>query len=110
MIGGPGTVLVSVVADRGSPPVYLAGTPVQAEVSILDNDTAAFTVSAASDRVAEGGTVRIRVDTGGVTFAAEQVLSATGAGDAAAGEDYRVTDTAGRELRTACSNKTSSSR
>ena len=93
-----GTVTALVLGDRNNPPVYLSGTANAATVTVGDNDIAAFEVSASSQEVREGGTVRISIRTVDVTFADEQALSMTLAGTATAGEDFSAANRNGQEL------------
>ena len=89
------TVTAQVVADAADPPGYLAGSPNVAEVSVLSDDQASFSVTAEAAEVLEGDAVTVTVDTGGVTFAQPQPLTVDVAGTATVGDDYVVTDAGG---------------
>ena len=78
------TVTAQVVADAADPPGYLAGSPNVAEVGVLSDDQASFSVTAEAAEVLEGDTVTVTVDTGGVTFAQPQPLTVEAAGTATA--------------------------
>ena len=92
------TVTAQVVADAADPPGYLAGSPNVAEVSVLSDDQASFSVTAEAAEVLEGDTVTVTVDAGGVTFAQPQPLTVEAAGTATVGDDYVVTDAGGDVL------------
>ena len=93
------TVTALVRADAASPARYEAGSPNSATVTVRDNDTASFSVSAGAPQVVEGdtATVTMTVDAG-VTFAQAQTLSVTVAGSATLGDDFVLTDSNGGEL------------
>ena len=90
VVGDPGAVSVLLRAARGEHPEYLVGIQNRAEVSVIDNDEAAFTVTAGSGEIAEGGTVVVTIETVGIVFDAPQVLSVEFAGDATANADFSL--------------------
>ena len=92
-------VTALVTADTASPARYEAGSPNSATVTVRDDDTASFSVSAGAPQVVEGdtATVTMAVDAG-VTFARAQTLSVTVAGTATLGDDFVLTDANGDEL------------
>ena len=92
------TVTAQVVADTADPPAYETGTESRANVTVLSDDVASFSVSASAIEVVEGGTVTVTVSTGGVTFARAQSLSVDVGGTATLGDDFVVTDVNGQEL------------
>ena len=90
-----GAVTVLVLGGTGAPPPYLVGAANAAAVTVEDNDTAAFSVEASADEVAEGGAVTITVTGDGVTFAEPQTIELTLAGTATVGDDFTVSGPAG---------------
>ena len=90
-----GAVTVLVLGGTGAPPPYLVGAANAAAVTVEDNDTAAFSVEASADEVAEGGAVTITVTGDGVTFAEPQTIALTLAGTASVGDDFTVSGPAG---------------
>ena len=93
-----GEVTVLALADRTAPIRYLVGPMNSATVTVYDNDVAAFSVAADSTEVAEGSSVRVTVETVGVTFADEQAVTLTLAGTATAGQDFTVAARNGDDL------------
>ena len=83
-------VTVAVQADTtNDPPLYLLGSPVSAQVTVEDDDEAAFAVTVTPNPVTEGtpATVTIAITTG-VTFPADQTLTLVFSGTATQGTDY----------------------
>ena len=84
VVEGDSTVTVTVTAGRG----YTVGTASSASVTVEDDDSAAFTVSAAPGTIAEGETATLTVAiSNGVTFAEDQTISLATSGTASA-SDY----------------------
>ena len=94
----PSEVTVLALADLHAPILYLVGPMNSATVTVNDNDLAAFSVAADSTEVAEGSSVRVTVETVGLTFADEQAVTLTLAGTATAGEDFTVAARNGDDL------------
>ena len=92
------TVTAQVVADTADPPAYEIGRANRANVAVLSDDVASFSVSAGAAEVVEGDAVTVTVDAGGVTFARAQRLSVDVEGTATLGDDFVLTDTGGKEL------------
>ena len=85
-------VTVAVQADTtNDPPLYLLGSPASAQVTVEDDDEAAFEVTVTPNPVTEGtpATVTIAI-TNGVTFPADQTLTLVFSGTATQGTDYTV--------------------
>ena len=85
-----GTVTALIQGSTANPPVYLTGAINSATVTVNDNDVAAFTLSASSEEVAEGGTVTLAVAADEVTFAEPQVIALTLGGTATPGDDFTL--------------------
>ena len=91
-----GVVTAQVLADTNDPPLYEPELPTTAEVTVEDDDKAAFGVfiasSTAIDPVTEGEPepVQVSVTTDGVTFATDQTVTLTFGGTATRGTDYTV--------------------
>ena len=98
VVGDGGEVAVLVRADRSAAPVYTTGPTNRATVAVQDDDTASFTVSSSGAALTEGDTATVTVSAGSVTFAQPQTLDLSVTGTATAGEDFVLTDAAGREL------------
>ncbi len=98
VVGDGGEVAVLVRADRSAAPAYTTGSANRATVAVQDDDTASFTVSSSGAVLTEGDTATVTVSAGSVTFAQAQTLDLSVTGTAADGEDFVLTDTAGREL------------
>ena len=98
VVGDGGEVAVLVRADRSAAPVYTAGSANRATVAVQDDDTASFTVSSSGAALTEGDTATVTVSAGSVTFAQPQTLDLSVSGTATDGEDFVLTDAAGREL------------
>ena len=80
------TVTVSLATGSG----YTLGTATSASVSVTDNDTAVWTVSAQPTEIAEGGSSTITLAVAnGKTFAANQTVSLAVTGTAS-GSDYSL--------------------
>ena len=81
----------AVTAAIGSGAGYAAAAGAgSAQVSVEDNDAATFTVTAGADTVEEGGSTAVTVAiANGVTFAADQTVTLTASGTAAA-TDYTL--------------------
>ena len=80
------TATLGAGADAG----YTVGATDSAEVSVADNDTATFAVTASPAGIDEGDAATVTVSiTNGVTFAADQALTLTGSGTASA-DDYTL--------------------
>ena len=83
------TVTVSLATGSG----YTLGTATSASVSVTDNDTAVWTVSAQSTEIAEGGSSTITLAVAnGKTFTANQTVSLAVTGTAS-GSDYSISAT-----------------
>ena len=83
------TVTVSLATGSG----YTLGTATSASVSVTDNDTAVWTVSAQPTEIAEGGSSTITLAVAnGKTFAANQTVSLAVSGTAS-GSDYSLSAT-----------------
>ena len=83
------TVTVSLATGSG----YTLGTATSASVSVTDNDTAVWTVSAQPTEIAEGGSSTITLAVAnGKTFAANQTVSLAVTGTAS-GSDYSLSAT-----------------
>ena len=83
------TVTVSLATGSG----YTLGTATSASVSVADNDTAVWTVSAQPTEIAEGGSSTITLAVAnGKTFAANQTVSLAVSGTAS-GSDYSLSAT-----------------
>ena len=93
----PGTVTALIQGSTTNPPVYLTSAINSATVTVNDNDVAAFTLSASSEEVAEGGTVQLTITADGVTFAEPQTITLTLGGTATPADDFTLSD-GGREL------------
>ncbi len=79
-----------VTVGLGAGDGFTVGTPSQATVTVQDNDTAAFRVSAAETSIDEGGATTITVGiVNGKTFAEAQSLSLSASGSASA-SDFRL--------------------
>ena len=95
-----GTVDDSVVEDASTVTValgagdgYSVGTTDSADVSVTDGDAATFAVAAAPSAIEEGASTTVTVSiANGVTFAAEQTVTLTASGTAAA-DDYTLSAT-----------------
>ena len=85
-----GTVTALIQGSTTNPPVYLTGAINSATVTVNDNDVAAFTLSASSEEVAEGGTAPLTITADGVTFAEPQVIALTLGGTATPGDDFTL--------------------
>ena len=85
-------VRAEVLSDTtNAPPLYLVGSPATAEVTVKDDDEAAFGVLVSSATVTEGSTAQVTVTiTNDVTFASEQTLTLAFSGNAEQGADYTV--------------------
>ena len=92
-----GTVTALVPGSTAVPPLYLTGVPNVATVEVHDNDTAAFTLTASAQEVAEGNAVTLTIAADGVTFAEPQELSLVFGGTANYPDDFALTS-GGREL------------
>ena len=80
----------TVTATLGAGAGYTVGATDSAEVSVVDNDTATFAVTASPAGIDEGDAATVTVTiTNGVTFAADQALTLTGSGTASA-DDYTL--------------------
>ena len=78
------TVTATLIEGDG----YSLGTASSASVTVEDDDTARFTVTAAPERIDEGGTAALTVAiSNGVTFADDQVVTLAVSGTASS-EDY----------------------
>ena len=85
-----GVVTAQVLADTNDPPLYEPELPTTAEVTVEDDDEAAFGVSVSS-AVTEGSTAQVTVTiTNDVTFASDQTLTLVFSGEAEQGTDYTV--------------------
>ena len=85
VIEADGTVRVALAAGDGYEVSASAGV---AEVSVTDDDTAAWSVAASADTLQEGGSATLTVSlTNGTTFADEQSVALTVSGTATA-DDY----------------------
>ena len=83
------TVTVSLATGSG----YILGTATSASISVTDNDTAVWTVSAQPTEIAEGGSSTITLAVAnGKTFAANQTVSLAVSGTAS-GSDYSLSAT-----------------
>ena len=83
------TVTVSLATGSG----YTLGTATSASVSVTDNDTAVWTVSAQPTEIAEGGSSTITLAVAnGKTFTANQTVSLAVTGTAS-GSDYSISAT-----------------
>ena len=83
------TVTVSLATGSG----YTLGTATSASVSVTDNDTAVWTVSAQPTEIAEGGSSTITLAVAnGKTFAANQTVSLAVSGTVS-GSDYSLSAT-----------------
>ena len=85
-----GTVTALIQGSTTNPPVYLTGAINSATVTVNDNDVAAFTLSASSEEVAEGGTVTLAVAADEVTFAEPQTITLRLGGTATPGDDFTL--------------------
>ena len=85
-------VTVAVQADTtNDPPLYLLGSPASAQVTVEDDDEAAFDVTVTPNPVTEGTTATVTVAiTNPVTFPADQTLTLVFSGTATQGTDYTV--------------------
>ncbi len=84
-----GTVTASLSAGTG----YTVGSDDSAEVTVADNDTAAFAVTANPSGIDEGGSSTVTVSvSNGVTFADDQTISLAVSGTAASG-DHTLSET-----------------
>ena len=93
----PGTVTALIQGSTTNPPVYLTSAINSATVTVNDNDVAAFTFSASSEEVAEGGRVQLTITADGVTFAEPQMIALALGGTATPVDDFTLSD-GGREL------------
>ena len=83
------TVTVALAAGDG----YTVGAADSAEASVADDDVATFAVAAAPSAIEEGDAATVTVSVAnGVTFAAEQTVTLTASGTAAA-DDYTLSAT-----------------
>jgi len=85
---GGGQVSVFVLGSSANPPRYLTTPANHASVTVEDNDTASFTVTASADELTEGQSLTLTVDTGGVTFPDDQTIELRLGGSATVGDDY----------------------
>ncbi len=92
-----GTVTALIQGSTANPPVYLTGAINSATVTVDNDDVAAFTLSASSEEVAEGGTVTVTVAADAVTFAEPQTITLTLGGTATPTADFTLSDD-GRDL------------
>ena len=92
-----GTVTALIRGSTANPPVYLTGAINSATVTVVDDDVAAFTLSASSGEVAEGGTVTLTVTADAITFAEPQTITLTLGGTATPTADFTLSDD-GRDL------------
>ena len=92
-----GTVTALIQGSTANPPVYLTGAINSATVTVVDDDVAAFTLSASSGEVAEGGTVTLTVTADAITFAEPQTITLTLGGTATPTADFTLSDD-GRDL------------
>ena len=85
-------VTVAVQADTtNDPPLYLLGSPASAQVTVEDDDEAAFAVTVTPNPVTEGADATVTVAiTNPVTFPADQTLTLVFSGSAEQGTDYTV--------------------
>ena len=85
-------VTVAVQADTtNDPPLYLLGSPASAQVTVEDDDEAAFAVTVTPNPVTEGADATVTVAiTNPVTFPADQTLTLVFSGTATQGTDYTV--------------------
>ena len=84
-------VTAAVEADPHDSPLYLLGSPFTAQVTVEDDDEAAFAVTVTPNPVTEDTTATVTVAiTTGVTFPADQVLTLVFSGGAEQGTDYTV--------------------
>ena len=85
-------VTVAVQADTtNDPPLYLLGSPASAQVTVEDDDEAAFAVTVTPNPVTEGADATVSVAiTNPVTFPADQTLTLVFSGSAEQGTDYTV--------------------
>ncbi len=92
-------VTVLVLGSTSSPPVYLTGTANAAAVTVYNDDYVAdFSVSPGSSEVAEGRSVRVVVETVGVTFADPQTLELALSGTATPVDDFTITNSRSQDL------------
>ncbi len=85
-------VTVAVQADTtNDPPLYLLGSPVSAQVTVEDDDEAAFDVTVTPNPVTEDADATVSVAiTNPVTFPDNQTLTLVFSGSAEQGTDYTV--------------------
>ena len=83
-----GELRVYVYGSSANPPKYLTTAQNRATVTIDDNDVASFTVTASAEQLTEGQSLVLTVDTGGVTFPANQDIELQLGGSATARDDY----------------------
>ena len=85
-------VTVTVQADTmNDPSLYLLGSPATAQVTVEDDDEAAFAVTVTPNPVTEGADATVSVAiTNPVTFPADQTLTLVFSGTATQGTDYTV--------------------
>ena len=89
VIESDGTVTATVRAGDG----YTLGSAASASVTVADNDTAEWRISAENAEIDEGGSTPLVVElTNSKTFAAEQSITLTASGTAAA-SDYEISPT-----------------
>ena len=67
---------------------YTVPSPATAEVTVADDDAAAFSVTASPASLAEGAASTLTVSTGGVTFATAQSIELSVVAGTAAADDY----------------------
>ena len=89
VVEGSSSVTATIAASSN----YAAGTPSSASVSVLDNDSAAFSATANPTSIEEGSNSTFTVDiTNGVTFAEAQSISLSTSGTAST-SDYSLSQT-----------------
>ena len=77
--------------DEAAETIVVAAEGAQRTITITDDDTTSFTVTASPSSVAEaGGESTVTVSTGGVTFADDREITLTLTGTATKGTDYTV--------------------
>ena len=83
-----GELRVWVYGSSANPPKYLTTAQNRATITVTDNDVASFTVTPSAEELTEGQTLTVTVDTGGVTFPANQDIELRLGGTATAADDY----------------------
>ncbi|MYD85136.1 MAG: hypothetical protein F4Y14_02520, partial [Acidobacteria bacterium] len=81
---------VWVYGSSANPPKYLTTAQNSVTITVTENDVASFTVTPSAQELTEGQTLTVTVDTGGVTFPANQDLELRLGGSATAGSDYTL--------------------